>query len=91
MLVEKVRHKEIIQDWTKVEDLPVGDTETRSFEYHVVADEETQRVVLTIKCYNAEARTVRLDPSDVQRADHPDEYLHLAERRVKQLFVNGMI
>ena len=33
----------------------------------------------------------RLDPSDVQRADHPDEYKHLAERRVRQLFVNGMI
>jgi len=86
-----VSSRNILQDWTRVEDLEVGEREFRSYEYHVVEDTETARVTLTIKCFNAQAQTVRLDPCDVDRASDPDTYSDLAERRVRQLYDNGKI
>ena len=57
----------------------------------MVEDVDNERITLTIKCYNANAQTVRLDPTDVHRAADPDTYSNLAEKRVRQLFERGRI
>lgn len=49
-----LRRRQIIQDWKRVEDFEVGSSEYRSFEYHVVADEATSQMTLTIKYLNAD-------------------------------------
>ena len=90
-------HRQIIVDWTRVEDFAVDEQELRSFEYHVVKDMDAQRVTLTIKCFDQEAKTVRLDPTiisdndDVSAGEDPCIYSDLAGRRVRQLYCTGMI
>ncbi len=83
--------RQILIDWTRVEDLEVDDRETRSFEYHVVRDMSAERVTLTIKCFNESAETVRLDPTVIPNAADPDSYPEIASRRVRHLYSNGMI
>ncbi len=83
--------RQILIDWTRVEDLEVDHAQTRTFEYHVVKDPSAERVMLTIKCFNAEAETVRLDPTVIPNAADPDSYPEIANRRVRHLYSNGMI
>jgi len=83
--------REIIRDWTRVADFEVADQNFRTFEFHVVADPVAKRTILTIKIFNEEHRTVRLDPVDVDRGQEPQVYEHLAERRVKLLYASGLI
>ena len=83
--------REIIRDWTRVADFEVADQNFRTFEFHVVADLVAKRTIMTIKIFNEEHRTVRLDPVDVDRGQDPQVYEHLAERRVKRLYANGLI
>ncbi len=83
--------REIIRDWTRVADFEVADQNFRTFEFHVVADLVAKRTIMTIKIFNDEHRTVRLDPVDVDRDQDPQVYEHLAERRVKRLYANGLI
>ena len=87
-----LHRRHIIQDWTRVEDFEVGSSEYRTFEYHVVADEHTERMTLTIKCLDADATTVRrLDPNELSPDVGEDRYGDIAGERMKQLFLNGMI
>ena len=87
-----LNRRQIIQDWTRVEDCQVGDSEYRTFEYHVVTDETTERMTLTIKCLDADATTVRrLDPNDLEPGTDNGRYEDIATKRVKHLFVSGMI
>ena len=87
-----LKRRQIIQDWTRVEDYEVGKSEYRTFEYHVVSDENAERMTLTIKCLDADATTVRrLDPNDVAPDTDHGSYGDIAGKRVKQLFINGMI
>lgn len=83
--------REIIRDWTRVADFEVADKNFRTFEFHVVADLVAERTIMTIKIFNEEHRTVRLDPVDVDRGQEPPDYEHLAERRVKRLYASGLI
>ncbi len=83
--------RQILQDWVRVTNFDVGDTETRSFEYHVVADADMDRVTLTIKCLDASLQTVRLDPTDISPVDELPDFADIASRRVRQLYVSGMI
>ncbi len=83
--------REIIRDWTRVSDFEVAEKNFRTFEFHVVADPVAERTIMTIKIFNDEHRTVRLDPVDVDRGQEPEVYEHLAERRVKRLYANGLI
>ncbi len=86
-----LQQRQILQDWTRVTDFDVGDAEVRSFEYHVVADVDMERVTLTIKCLDAGLKTVRLDPTDVSPEDEMQDFADIAARRVRQLFAKGMI
>ena len=86
-----LQRRQIVQDWTRVEDYEVANSEFRTFEYHVVAEEQSDRIVLTIKCFDSEAQTVRLDPNSLAADTHESAYADIASRRVKQLFANGMI
>lgn len=83
--------REIIRDWTRVADFEVADEHFRTYEFHVVADPVRERTIMTIKIFNEDHRTVRLDPVDVDRDQEPKVYEHLAERRVKRLYANGLI
>ncbi len=83
--------REIIRDWTRVADFEVADENFRTFEFHVVADPVAERTIMTIKIFNEEHRTVRLDPVEVDRGQEPQVYEHLAERRVKRLYASGLI
>jgi len=83
--------RQILKDWTRVEGFPVDERERRNFEYHVVKDVTAERVTLTIKCFNEEAATVRLDPTVIPTSSDPTSYSDLAERRVRQLYSNGRI
>lgn len=74
-----------------MEDFPVDEGERRNFEYHVVKDVAAERITLTIKCFNEEAATVRLDPTEIPVSSDPATYSDLAERRVRQLYSNGRI
>ena len=85
-----LQQRQILQDWTRVTDFDVGDAELRTFEYHVVAVAEIGRVTLTIKCLDEGLKTVRLDPTDVSRDDQQD-FADIAARRVRQLYVRGVI
>ena len=86
-----LQHRQIVQDWIRVEDFEVASSEYRTFEYHVVAEEESERVVLTIKCFDSDAQTVRLDPNALAADTEESAFADIATRRVKQLFANGMI
>lgn len=83
--------REIIRDWTRIADFEVAERNFRTFEFHVVADPTAARTIMTIKIFNDEHRTVRLDPSDVGGDHAPDAYDELAQRRVKRLYANGLI
>lgn len=86
-----LQRRQIVQDWIRVENLEVANSEYRTFEYHVVSEEESERIVLTIKCFDADAQTVRLDPNCLAPDTHESKFADIATRRVKQLFANGMI
>lgn len=86
-----LQRRQIVQDWIRVEDFEVGSSEFRTFEYHVVSEEESERIVLTIKCFDSEAQTVRLDPNALSPDTHESMFADIASKRVKQLFANGMI
>ena len=87
----ELANKQILLDWTRVENFPVGDREHRNFEYHVVRDIAAERIMLTIKCFNEEAETVRLDPTVIPQASDPSSFTDFAERRVRQLYSDGRI
>jgi len=86
-----IAERQILQDWTRVEDFTLDDGQRRTFEFHVVRDVTAERVTLTIKCFNAAAETVRLDPTVISSSADPGCYEDLAGRRVRQLYSNGMI
>ena len=83
--------RRIVQDWTRVDDFEVDGGEYRTYEYHVVADDEKDRVTLTIRVFREKEQSIRLDPTDFDgSSDHPS-YAAFAERRVKHLYANGLI
>ena len=86
-----LQQRQILQDWTRVTDFDVGDAEVRSFEYHVVADDDMERVTLTIKCLDASLKTVRLDPTDIAPEDEMQDFAAIAAHRIRQLYLKGMI
>ena len=86
-----LQRRQIVQDWTRVENFEVASSEFRTFEYHVVTEEESRRFVLTIKCFDADAQTVRLDPNSLDPDTDETAFADIATRRVKQLYANGMI
>jgi hypothetical protein len=83
------RRFQVLQDWIRVEDYEVDAGEVRTFEFHVVQDEQGGRVTLTIKCLDAEEKTVRLDPTVLGSAEA--SFPQIAERRVKRLYAMGLI
>lgn len=83
--------REIIRDWTRVADFEVAERAFRTYEFHVVADPEADRTIMTIKIFNEEHGTMRLDPIKVDRHDEVDVYDHLAQRRVEHLYAVGLI
>ncbi len=89
--VKLVVHRQIVQDWTLVEDLEVDSSQLRSFEYHVVEDLDDARRTLTIKCLDPQARTVRLDPTLLATDADPASFSDIARRRVRQLYLKGRI
>ena len=89
--VGALQRRQIVQDWIRVENLEVASSEFRTFEYHVVVEEESERFVLTIKCFDADAQTVRLDPNSLSPDTQQSSFADIAARRVKQLYASGMI
>jgi len=87
----ELANKEILKDWTRVENFPVDEREHRNFEYHVVKDVAAERIMLTIKCFNEDAETVRLDPTVISATADPENFTDIAERRVRQLYSDGRI
>ena len=87
----ELANKEILKDWTRVENFPVADQVLRNFEFHVVKDVAAERTMLTIKCFNEEAETVRLDPTVIADAADPETFTDIAEKRVRQLYSDGRI
>ncbi len=87
----QLAQRQILVDWTRVENYVVDSDERRTFEFHVVRDVAAETVTLTIKCFNDEAKTVRLDPTVIPANADPDSYTDIAERRVAHLYSNGMI
>jgi hypothetical protein len=84
--------REVVQEWTRVEDYPVDRKEVRTFEYRVVSISDTpRRTVLTIKLYRGGDCTIRLDPSEVSAGGNADTYTRFAERRVRYLYDCGKI
>ena len=81
-------NRQIIQDWTRIDDFKVDDDIYRSFEYHVVSVPEQERTILTIKLYREDDLTVRLDPSDIESNV---DFNAFAERRVRYLYARGVI
>jgi hypothetical protein len=89
--VKLLPQRQVLQDWTRVEDLEVDSSQKRSFEYHVVEDVVAERIMLTIKCLDGRSRTVRLDPTVLATDADPSSFIEIAERRVRQLYDKGMI
>ena len=87
----QIAERQILRDWTRVENYVVDEREQRTFEYHVVKDLDAERLTLTIKCFNDKARTVRLDPTVIPANADPETYKDIAGRRVRHLYSNGMI
>jgi hypothetical protein len=84
-----VRQVEVLQDWIRVEDYQVDAGEVRTYEFHVVRDEEHGRVTLTIKCLDGEENTIRLDPTVLNAGEHA--FPEVAERRIRRLYRMGLI
>jgi hypothetical protein len=87
----ELANKEILKDWTRVENFPVDDREHRDFEFHVVKDIAAKRIMLTIKCFNEDSQTVRLDPTVISETSDPEAFTDIAQRRVRQLYSDGRI
>ncbi|MEJ2087481.1 MAG: hypothetical protein P8Y69_03185 [Gammaproteobacteria bacterium] len=83
------RHFQVLQDWIRVEDYEVDAGELRTYEFHVVQNEDGGRVTLTIKCLDDDDNTIRLDPVVIGSAD--TSFPQLAERRIKRLYAMGLI
>lgn len=86
-----IAERQILLDWTRVEDFLVDEGQKRTFEYHVVRDVSAERVTMTIKCFNDAAETVRLDPSDISSSADPESYPDIAGRRIRHLYSVGRI
>ena len=84
-----VQRFEVLQDWVRVENYEVDAGEVRTFEFHVVRDEEGRRVTLTIKCLDDQNNTIRLDPTVLFSSEAP--FPELAERRIRRLYTLGLI
>ena len=84
-----MRQVQVLQDWIRVENYQVAAGELRTYEFHVVRDEEHGRVTLTIKCLDDEEKTVRLDPTVLSTSDIG--FPEIAERRIQRLFTLGLI
>lgn len=87
----RLSQRQVLKDWTRVDDFEVANGEFRTFEYHVVALGDAKRTILTIKLYREDDMTIRLDPSDIEPSVNEERYVTLAEKRVRQLFINGTI
>jgi len=87
----ELANRQILKDWTRIENFPVDDREHRDFEFHVVKDVIAERITLTIKCFNEDAQTVRLDPTVISETADPENFTDIAERRVRQLYSDGRI
>ena len=84
-----MRQVQVLQDWIRVENYQVAAGELRTYEFHVVKDEEQGRVTLTIKCLDEEENTVRLDPTVLNSGE--SAFPEIAERRIQRLFTLGLI
>ena len=84
-----MRQVQVLQDWIRVENYQVDAGELRTYEFHVVRDEEHGRVTLTIKCLDNEENTVRLDPTVLNSGEVA--FPEIAERRIKRLYSLGLI
>ena len=84
-----MRQVQVLQDWIRVENYQVAAGELRTYEFHVVKDEEHDRVTLTIKCLDNEENTVRLDPTVLNAGECA--FPEIAERRIQRLFTLGLI
>lgn len=80
---------EVLQDWIRVENYQVDAGEARTYEFHVVRDQEVGRVTLTIKCLDSEEKTIRLDPTVINTGDRA--FPEIAERRIRRLYSMGLI
>lgn len=87
--MEAVQRFQVLQDWVRIEDYQVDAGEVRTYEFHVVRNEEGGRVTLTIKCLDTEEKTVRLDPTVLLAGDA--SYPQIAERRIRRLYALGLI
>lgn len=74
-----------------MDDLEVDAGEHRTYEFHVVQDPEVGRTTLTIKFLDGDERTIRLDPTVINSQPDQEVYAHIAERRVRHLYTNGII
>ena len=84
-----MRQMQVLQDWIRVENYQVAAGELRTYEFHVVRDEEHGRVTLTIKCLDSDENTIRLDPTVLNAGE--SAFPEIAERRMKRLFSLGLI
>ena len=84
-----MRQVEVLQDWIRVENYQVDAGEVRSYEFHVVRDEEQDRITLTIKCLDGDENTIRLDPTVLNPGDY--KFPEMAERRIRRLYTLGLI
>lgn len=80
---------QVLQDWIRVENYEVDAGEVRSYEFHVVRDEQGGRVTLTIKCLDSDENTIRLDPTVLSSPEA--SFPQVAERRIKRLYNLGLI
>ena len=83
-----MRQVQVLQDWIRVENYQVDAGELRTYEFHVVKDEEHGRVTLTIKCLDNKENTVRLDPTVLNSAEI--SFPEIAERRIQRLYALGL-
>jgi ABC-type uncharacterized transport system auxiliary subunit len=84
-----MRQVQVLQDWIRVENYQVDAGELRTYEFHVVKDEEHGRVTLTIKCLDNQEKTVRLDPTVLNSSEI--SFPEIAERRIQRLYRLGLI
>ncbi len=84
-----MRQIQVLQDWIRVENFQVAAGELRTYEFHVVQDEELGRVTLTIKCLDDDENTVRLDPTVLSSSER--SFPEIAERRIQRLYTLGLI
>ncbi len=80
---------EVLQDWIRVENYEVDAGEMRTYEFHVVRNEEAGRVTLTIKCLDSDEKTIRLDPTVLNNGEAV--FPEIAERRIRRLYSLGLI